>query len=174
MNTRDRSTRRLFFWQAGAALSAPLAVATAQASARSVGGDGRLQARLAAFEDVDAIRGLHQTYARLVNAGAHGEIATLFAEPESTQTDETIRTLLGHAFGAHDVIEVAPDRKTATARIHCTVETETAIESSCTLVEMARQQGEGLLRHSERRVLESAYVKRDGVWKIARSQYVQA
>lgn len=174
MNTKDRSTRRRFFWQAGAALSAPLAVAAARASARSVEGDERLQARLAVFEDVDAIRGLHQTYARLVNAGAHDQIAALFADPENAQIDETIRMLLGDAFGAHDVIEVAPDRETAMARIHCTVETETAIESSCTLVEMARQQGEGLLRHSERRVLESAYVKRDGAWKIARSEYVQA
>jgi hypothetical protein len=34
---------------------------------------------------------------------------------------------------------------------------------------MARQQGGGVIRRAERRVLENAYVKHDGVWKIERS-----
>lgn len=55
--------------------------------------------------------------------------------------------------------------------IHCVVETETEIGPNCTLVEMARQQGEGVLRRSEARVLESGCVKRDGVWKLTRAVF---
>ena len=56
---------------------------------------------------------------------------------------------------------------TATACFECTVEIETAIAGSYTLVDMLRVQGEGALRAVERRVLESSYVKRAGAWKIA-------
>jgi hypothetical protein len=71
-------------------------------------------------------------------------------------------------FGEQDAIEVSPDRTTATARTHCVVQTETAIGPNCTLVEMARGQGEGVLRRSETRVLVSNYVKVRDAWKIER------
>jgi hypothetical protein len=48
------------------------------------------------------------------------------------------------------------------------VDIETLIGPSCPLVEMARQQGGGVVRRSN---FESVYVKRDGVWKIRRSSY---
>ena len=174
MKTKAVSTRRSFFWKAGATLSAPLALATTRASGGNVEDSAALRARLANLENVDAIRELHQNYASLINAREHEEVVRLFADPSEAQIDESIRNLSADDFGEHDVIEVAADRNTATARFHCTVQTETAIEPSCPLVEMARQQGEGVLRGSEKRVLEIAYVKEDGAWKIQRSAYTEA
>ena len=120
------------------------------------------------FEDVNAIRTLQQTYARLVNSGARDEARKLFADPATAEVASSIRSLSADGFGEHDAIEIAPDRKTATARTHCTVQTETAIGPNCTLVEMAREQGEGVLRRTDKRVLASAYVNQGEVWKIER------
>ena len=39
------------------------------------------------------------------------------------------------------------------------------IGPDCPLVAMAREQGGGVVRHTERGTLENAYVKREGVWK---------
>ena len=190
MNTNTDSTRRRFLWTAGAALSAPLAVAGANVSPSSAEDDLSLEERLADLEDVKAIRELHQTYARLVNGRAHDEIdgrvndeidgrvndeiVKLFAVPSQAEIDEGIRSLSADRFGEEDVIELAADRGSATGRFHCTVQTETAIGPSCTLVEMAREQGEGFVRRSQRSVIEAAYVKQAGVWKIRRAAYSRA
>ena len=169
MNGKSTSTRRRFFWQAGAALSAPLAV-TAAAAANGVTSD-TLQDRLAVLEDERAIRALNRTYAQLLNARAYTQLAALYAEPAAVQLDERVRGIAPDSFGADDAIELAVDRVSATARVRCVVHVETEIGPSCTLVEMARQQGEGVLKTVERRVLEHTYVKRGGVWKIERSSY---
>ncbi len=165
MSTNEMSTRRRFFGHAGAALSVPL-TATAAVAARPSSGDGTA-ARLTALEDANAIRALQREYARLVNAGAHADAAGLFAEAVAAPSDASVRRLAADRFAAHDVIDVAPDGATATARLECTVETETAIAGTCTLVDMLRVQGEGALRAVEQRALESSYVKRGGAWKIA-------
>jgi len=174
MKTKAVSTRRSFFWKAGATLSAPLALTTARASGSSAEGTGALETRLANLEEVNAIRELHQNYASHINAREHEAIVRLFAAPSEAQIDASIRNLSADDFGEHDVIEVAADRNTATAHFHCTVQTETAIEPSCPLVEMARQQGEGVIRASEKRVLEVTYVKESGAWKIHSSAYAEA
>ena len=129
----------------------------------SVGGGGRSppshgerrrsRARLAALEDPNAIRALLQRYVRLVNTGAH---ASCDCSPTvRTAIDRSIRSL---ASDADVAIAVAADG-TATARVACTVETATPIESCGTLVEMARLQGDGFVARSERRVLVSSFVK---------------
>jgi hypothetical protein len=161
---RDKvSSRRRFFGQAGAALTVPL---TATAARPRTGADDSA-ARLAALEDANAIRALQREYARRVNAGAHADAAQLFAEPLAAPIDPSLRRLAADRFAAHDVIEVAADGATATARFECTVETETAIVGSHTLVDMLRVQGEAAFRAVEQRALESSYVKRGGAWKIA-------
>ena len=48
---------------------------------------------------------------------------------------------------------------------------ESALDPDCPLVEMARQQGGGVVRRTERGVFENVYVKRDGSWKIQQSAY---
>jgi hypothetical protein len=167
MKTTVNSARRGFLWKASAALAAPLAVAAASASAHAAGARDASHARLAELEDVSAIRDLTRLYVRHVNAGAHAEAAALLAGPARAATGSA-RTLAADPLGGEDAIEIAAGGTTATARLHCTAETLTPIEPVTPLVAMARAQGGGVVRRSERGVLEGAYVKRDGVWKIER------
>ncbi len=171
MSTKSISTRRRFFGHAGAALSAPLAIAATLAAEGQAENPVDLAARVAALEDANAIRALQQRYLRLVNSGAHDEVGTLFADPSTALVAHSVRSLSADRFGELDVIEVALAEGTATARLQCIVEVAIAIGPSCTLVEMARLQGEGVVKKSERRVLESSYVKQRGVWKLERAVY---
>jgi hypothetical protein len=154
MTTNSDSTRRRFFWNAGAALSAPLAVgATSAAEA-----DGHQEAR--------AIHELDRQLARHVNSGAPGRAAGLFAEPDAIESLADVRRLAPADFGENDVLEIAPDGRSANAMLHCSVETATAIRAEGTLAEMARAQGEGFLRETRRRVLEVEYLRLGGDWKF--------
>ena len=163
----SKATRRLFL--AGAALSAPIVAATAAtAGTRGEEGDG-LRARLATLEDLAAIREINDGYVRAVNARARHAAARLFEDPARAVLDPGITSLAADPLGEPDAIEIAADRATAVARVACVAQTETAITPSCPLVEMAREQGEGVVRRAERRVLEIAFVRDDGVWKIAQA-----
>jgi hypothetical protein len=140
-----KPTRRSFFGQASLVLAAPLTALAA---------DGRgddVTARLAALEDANAIRELLHRYAQRVNDGSDAPPAL---EARSIALDPDPK------------IEIAAD-DTAAARAHCTVTTVTPIESCGTLVEMARLQGDGVLKRTERRVLHGRLVKRKGVWQLA-------
>jgi hypothetical protein len=151
------ATRRSFITVAGAVLSAPVAAAAVTSSRwlpPSGGSGDTLAARLAKLEDLNAIRALNQA---------------LFSDPSSAQLEPDVRAISPVDFGQHDVIEVAADRQTATARVHVMLHTEIAIGPECTLVEMARLQGGGTIACAEPGVLENAYVRRDGVWKLLRS-----
>jgi hypothetical protein len=166
MSTKQLSTRRRFFGQA-AALSVPLAGATALAGIPRTAADDAA-ARLAALEDANAIRALQKTYARLLNGGAHEEAAQLFVDPAAAPRDAGLRRLAADRFAADEVVAVASDGESATTRLDCTAEIEIAIDGGYTLVDMLRAQGEGVLRAVEHRVLEGAYVKQGGTWKIVR------
>jgi hypothetical protein len=88
----------------------------------------------------------------------------------------TIRSLLHeHAqclgarpddFGARERIEIAADGRTGRAALPCVMEVETVIGPDCPLVDMARQQGGGVDRRTERGVLEASCLKRDGAWTL--------
>jgi hypothetical protein len=143
---KGTTTRRRFFGGA-AALAAPLAAGTAVAS-------DDLAARLAILEDSRAIRALLLNWARDVNAG------------KITAPAPNVRGLALDADAA-----IAVDfNGTATARVPCTVETATPIDGDETLVEMARQQGDGVVRRSERRVLAGTLVKHGGIWILERTE----
>jgi hypothetical protein len=168
MKPNNPSSRRRFFWKAGALLSAPLATAThCNAAGRSIDNDA-LARRLASLEDVNAIRELHEAYVQSTNRGDHAEAARLFVIPSKMEIDKTVRRVFADRFDDIDTVEIDPNSQTAIARVRCTVEIETMIGPGCTLVDMARGQGEGVLRRSESRVLEGSYVKHQGVWRIAR------
>jgi hypothetical protein len=161
MNGKDIATRRRFVLGAGAALAAPVTLAAA-------GGAGEPNdARLTALEDANALRELQRAYARRVNAREHAAAAELFASPARAAFDDRVRELCVDTLSEDAAIEIAADRRTAIARAACVVRIESPIEApGCTLVDMARAQGEGLVRSTERRVLEHAFVRVDGVWKI--------
>ena len=139
----ERRTRRSFFGHAGAALAAPLAAVASAAPT----GDEDLAARLATLEDSNAIRAL---------------LPALLVDPKRLGLDARVRSL---AADRDEAIAIAPDGS-ATVRLACTVETATPIESCGTLVEMARLQGDGIVKRSERGVLISTFVKREGTWKF--------
>ena len=142
----NTTTRRTFFGGA-AAIAAPLAATAAVAS-------DDVAARLAALEDANAIRALLQSWAQRVNAGTE-------AAPHAG-----VRRL---TLDADAEIAVAANG-TATARVPCTVETATPIDGDETPVAMARLQGDGIVRRSQRRVLASTFVKRNGIWNLEQTE----
>jgi hypothetical protein len=163
MTMKARSSRRSFIRKTGVALSAPLAAAAAAVPAHAEAPGDSLADRLARLEDVNAIRALNHAFARQVSAG----------EAQTLGIDASISGVVASEFGEHDVIDIAPDRHTATGLMHCAVTIETAIGPSCPLVEMAREQGGGVIRRTEEGVFENVYVRRDGAWSIQRSTYRQ-
>jgi hypothetical protein len=169
------SSRRSFIRTAGVALPASFAAVgagvgnTIPLSAAAPGES--LDARLTRLQDENAIRALNQEYARYVNAGTHEALASLFAEPADAHIDPDVRSVAPHGFGEHDRIEIAPDRQTATASIEVSLNAGTAVAPDCTVVQMAREQGGGLVERTDNGILENSYVKRDGVWKIRHSAF---
>lgn len=172
MTMKTKSTRRSFVLSSGAALSASLTVAAAEGVAARADTD-ELRAQLERLEDVSAIRDLNQRFAQHVSERAREELGRLFADAAGAAFDDCICGLAAHG-SEQDTIEIATDRTTAMARIHCTVQIAAPIEPSCPLVEMARAQGGGVTKCAENGVVELAYVKRAGVWKIERSAYRSA
>jgi hypothetical protein len=140
------TTRRRFF--GGAALLAAPSIAGAAVA------NDELAARLAALEDLNAIRALLRDWARDVTAA------------NVTPPAANIRSL---TFDADAAITVA-EHGTASARVLCTIETATPIDGNETLVEMARQQGDGVVRQAGQRVLHGSFVKRDGFWHFANAE----
>lgn len=149
----ESPTRRSFL-KVGAVLAAPLAPALA--------GDGAKE-RLAQFEDERALRDLHQTWLRSVNAGQAGEkeLASLH-----DAAGEKVRSIVAQPAGPPDDIKI--DGNSATGRFHCMIELERPITKNCTLAQMAHLQGDGFVRRTESRVLTVDYAKADGIWSIAK------
>ena len=167
MNTDNTSTRRSFL-KGGALIAAPLAAVAAPSLVKA---DDELKARLAKLENEAAIRELHQTWLRRINTGAADAAAPLFSYPESDTFDQAVCSIAPDHAGQPDVIEVAADGRSAVGRFHCAVEIETAIAQDCTLAQMARQQGSGFIRRTERRVLNVEYEKASGAWAIAKMEF---
>jgi hypothetical protein len=155
-----KESRRAFIRTTGAALSVPLAAAAATVPIGAAGGDAP-SARLAMLEDLEAIRALNQAFARLVSEGEAGDIGI----------DSSIRSVVAHEFGERDLITIAADRQTATGVMHCTVQIATPIGPTCPLVEMAREQGGGVVIRTEIGVFENEYSRRGEDWTIQRSTY---
>ena len=150
MSEKMTSTRRTFL-KGSAMVAAPLAVATPVAALA----DDGLKGRLARLEDEKAIRAAHQAFLRQVNlAGGHDKL------------DASVRTIAADHSGEAEVIEVAADGKRATGRFACTVEMESELPKDGTLGQMAHAQGNGSVRHAERRVLATAYRKTKNGWVI--------
>ena len=166
MSKNTASTRRSFL-KRGALLAAPLA---AGAPSTLLADDG-LKARLARLEDQAAIRALHQTWLREVNARAADVPALRFADPEVNALGHAVRSIVADHAGPADSIEIAADGKNAAGRFLCAVEIETKIAQDCTLARMAHAQGGGFVRRTEHRLLKVDYVKSSGAWAIVKVQF---
>jgi hypothetical protein len=146
--------RRSFFWKAGAAVSATLAAALAPAAPSSPPG----------ADDVQAIRDLQRAFGERFDPRRPEAIAALLADRAEVQLDGLVRVGGETAFE----VEVAPNRRTATARFGCAAQAESALAFPASIVEMARHQGEGCTRAWRAGVFESAYVREGEIWKISR------
>lgn len=165
--------RRRFMWKAGTALAAPVAIAVPWTRGpAAIFDEAALKARVALFEDQNAIREAARAFVKYVNGGpgAGGELAALCVNPAELRL-EGVRKLTPDPHGADDAIEVAADGRTATAWLRYTAATERPIEPVSPLVAMAREQGDGVTRQAERGVLEGSFVKIDGYWKIDRAAF---
>lgn len=169
MTTHSVSTRRRFFWKAGAALSAPLAIGTAKAA---VPEHDEAAADLKSLGDIDSIRRLQIDLTSRLNSGTTSTLDDLFVGSADTAALAGIRRIAPADYGERDLIELAPDGRSAHAKFHCAVETQAPINAEGTLVEMARQQGDGFVRRQEARVLEADYVLQGGRWKIEHLRFI--
>ena len=158
----------------------------------------RLSNQLRLREDADEIRRLQQAFGSALNERRFEDLVRLFADNAQVHFNgevfagraRGIRSLYVEQFGRRGAaqrpepvhacvvdstheprIEVSADRQSATAQFPCITQVECAIEGGTPLVEMARQQGQGVLRWWEHGLYENAYVKRGGEWKILELRY---
>lgn len=153
--TRDNTSTRRSFLRSGALLAAPIAAASIPAAALAEGG---LKSRVGRLEDEAAIRELHQSWLRQVNAG----------EGDALLGSAVRRITADHA-GAPDRIEIHADGRSAAGYFDCAVEVETPLALDSTLAQMAHAQGHGAVRRTERRMLTVDYTKAGGAWTIAKA-----
>jgi hypothetical protein len=151
--TRNTTFTRRSFLKGGALLAAPIAAASVSAIALA---DGKLQDRITHLEDEAAIRTLHHSWLRQVNAGER-----------AAQLDASVRRITADHAGAAGRIDVAADHQSAVGYFDHAVEFETPLSMDSTLAQMAHAQGHGALRRTERRLLTVGYTKAGGNWKIA-------
>lgn len=164
MTRNNLTDRRRFVRGAGAALVAPLAVGAAAAASRD-GADDALHTRVQRLEAAAELRRLHLAYIDHVNAGERAVAARLFANGATVGVDDVAR--LTPALSELDAgIELSADGATAYVRVRCTAEIATAVDSDCTLAQMARLQGEGVVVRAEACVLESTCTRHDGAWRF--------
>jgi hypothetical protein len=150
--SKNISSSRRTFLKGGALLAAPLAAASVTAVAFA---DERLKARVTHLEDEAAIRQLHQTWLRRVNAGERDALL-----------DGAVRQITADHAGASDQIIVAADGAGAVGHFEHAVELETPLAQDSTLAQMAHVQGHGSVHRTERRQLMVRYLKSDGVWRM--------
>lgn len=169
MTAKSDSTRRSFL-KGGALLAAPLGLAAASPAKA----DEDETRRLARLEAEAAIRELHQTWLKRINAGAKADSAQLGADPDAVMGEETVRRITADPDREPDAIELAADGNRATGRFPCIVELESSIAQDCTPARMAHAQGGGIRRRRARRVLTVDYVKKNGAWAITEARFASA
>jgi hypothetical protein len=159
----------------------------------------RLSHQLGILKDEKEIRALHHTYEALLDSGKYENIARLFTEDAVVafnggifQGKNGIARLYCDHFGAgltgkklgpapgfetaaepQETITVAADRKSAQAQFPYSIQAGMPMASDSSLVQMARLQGEGIMKWCEGGNYEISYVKdiKDGGWKIKRLEY---
>jgi hypothetical protein len=188
--------RRSFIWKTGAAVSAMAASAVAGFSKSTPNSDaGTLANKIGCLEDANVIRKLHGTYESCLDKGMYEEVAGMFTEDAEAvyngglfagkqgirrlfcdhfatrQTGKRIEPAPGLQPEKQEEIEVAPDRKTAKAKFHFSMQVGEPMEGDSSLLQMARLQGGGILKWWEGGTCEASYVKIGESWMIKRLEY---
>jgi hypothetical protein len=161
----------------------------------------RLSKQVGLLEDENAIRGLHKTYEKHLDSGEYEEVINLFVDDAEVIFNGGLfkgkmrgvhRLYLGHfragltgkkmdtapgfqlnAEQQEDLVEVASNRHAAKARFTYSIQVGAPIKSDLQFVNMARLQGEGIMKWWEGGTYEVAYLKdiKDGKWKMKRLEY---
>jgi len=158
----------------------------------------RLSNQIGSLEDASTIRRLHQTYESHLTEGMYEEVVGMFADDSEVVYNgglyagkEGIRRLYCNHFAPGltgkkiepapgfepdpaqqlDIVEVAADRRNATGQFPYSMQVGTPMTANSSLVEMARLQGEGIVKWWEGGIYEASYVKVGESWKINRLEY---
>lgn len=156
----------------------------------------RLSNRIGSLEDADAVRRLHRAYESSLSRGMYTEVVNMFADDGEAVfngglfrgKNSGIRRLYCEHFSRgltgkkmepapgfqpdqQDMVEIAPDRRSARARFPYSMQVGVPIVSDSPLVAMARLQGQGVVQWWEGGIHEISYVKIGETWKIRRLEY---
>jgi hypothetical protein len=159
----------------------------------------RLSNQLGLLEDANAIRRLHQSYEQHLDNHQYEEVVSLFADDAEVYfngglfagRDKGVRRLYLDHFRQgltgkkiepapgyqldpaqqQDIVEVALDRKSASARFPYSMQAGAPDTSEYPMMELARRQGQGIIRWWEGGIYESSYVKDGDQWKIRRLDF---
>ena len=159
----------------------------------------RLSNQVRSLKDANSIRRLHQAYESYLDKGMYEEIVNMFADEGEVVfngglfvgKNRGIRRLYCNHFSScfigrkiepapgfeldpaqyQDVVEVAPDRKSAKARFPYSIQVGRPLSSDSQLMAMARLQGQGIMYWWEGGTYEVSYVKNAESWKIKRLDY---
>jgi hypothetical protein len=145
-----------------------------------------------------SINELHKQYEELLDKGRYSEIPGMFTDNAEVifnggvfKGNSGIKRLFCNCFASgmtgkridhapgfelkpeqKNMIEIAPDQKSAKARFIYSIQVGAPIDSDSVLVQMARLQGEGIRKWWEGGVYELSYVNDAAKgWKIARLEY---
>ena len=158
----------------------------------------KLSNQIGRLEDANVIRRLHQMYESDLDKGMYEDVVGMFADDAEIVFNggvftgsKSVRRLYCDTFSQgrtgkkvepapgfeldpaqiQDAVEVALDRKSATARFAYSMQVGTPLVSDLPLLDMARLQGQGILQWWEGGIHEVAYVKEGDAWKIRRLEY---
>jgi hypothetical protein len=159
-----------------------------------------LSNQIGSLEDAMAIRRLHQAYESHLDKGLYEEVVELFTDDGEVifnggvfaGKSKGVRRLYCNQFSSgftgkkiepapgfepdsaqlQDIVEVAPDRKSAKAQFPFSMQVGTPMTVDSQLVQMARLQGEGIVKWWEGGAHELFCVKDGDSWKIKRLEYL--
>jgi hypothetical protein len=161
----------------------------------------RLAQRLGILEDEKAIRTLHQVYETILDSGRYEEVVDLFTKDaevvfnggafkgrkdgvsrlycdcfRSGLTGKKIGMAPGFEFDSEqlqETIKVSADRLSASAQFPYSIQVGSPMAPDSQLVNMARMQGEGIMKWCESGTYEVSYAKdiKNGGWKIQRLEH---
>jgi hypothetical protein len=160
-----------------------------------------LSGQIEILRDENRIRQLHQTYENLLDRGMYEDVVSLFTDDSEAVFNggifkgkrsgvnrlyckcfrsglsgiriNHVPEILPDIEKQQDMIEVMPDRASARAQFTYSIQVGTPVISDSVLVDMARLQGEGIMKWWECGTYDISYVKdiKDGNWKIKRLEY---
>jgi hypothetical protein len=194
------NSRRSFMWKLGAGASAAITAAVGSAKPAASGTDDPVL-RAAMLEDEKALRSLHQRFELAMDNGQFQAAVDLFAADAEVvfnrttfagrdqginrlfligfragRTGKRMEAAPGLGSGADcpcDAVQVAADRRTATAIFPFSIQVGMPVGSENSLAAMARLHGEGVRTWWEGGNYHVSYAKdaASDIWQISRLEY---